>query len=112
MFEAAVRRAGIGKLRFHELRYRFAARLAAAGVDVVAVKELLCHQDVSMTMRDADPAPQRSPGAARRLEHLKSITMGLDRDWESGSRSEPVSIAVKELALPGAVAQMDRAAVS
>lgn len=46
-FEKAVRRAGIGKLSFHDLRHRFATRLVAARVDIVTVKELLGHQDWS-----------------------------------------------------------------
>jgi integrase len=114
-FETAIRRAGIGKLRFHDLRHTFATRLVAAGVDIVTVKEIMGHRDISMTMRYAHAAPERSLDAVRRLEHYKSITIcGLD-DTGAGSADsdrEPISFATKKLGRPGAVAQMDRAAVS
>ena len=72
-FEAANRRAGISKLRFHDLRHTFATRLVAAGVDIVTVKELMGHRDISMTMRYAHSAPERSLDAVRRLEHYKVL---------------------------------------
>jgi len=72
-FEAATRRAGFSKLRFHDLRHTFATRLVAAGVDIVTVKELMGHRDISMTMRYAHSAPERSLDAVRRLEHYKVL---------------------------------------
>ena len=104
-FEAAIRRAGISKLRFHDLRHTFATRLVAEGVDIVTVKELLGHQDIAMTMRYAHAAPERSLDAVRRLEHYKNITIGLDRASKPGSRVEPIPFAAKKLAVRGAVAQ-------
>ena len=107
-FEAANRRAGINKLRFHDLRHTFATRLVAAGVDIVTVKELMGHRDISMTMRYAHSAPERSLDAVRRLEYYKSITIcGVDDTGagSAGSAREPISFATKKLDRNGAVAQ-------
>ncbi|MGH9787608.1 MAG: tyrosine-type recombinase/integrase, partial [Candidatus Acidiferrales bacterium] len=103
-FETAIRRAGISKLRFHDLRHTFATRLVAAGVDIVTVKELMGHRDISMTMRYAHSAPERSLDAVRRLEHYKSITIcGVDDTGagSAGSAREPISFATKKLAATG-----------
>ncbi|MGH9777422.1 MAG: tyrosine-type recombinase/integrase, partial [Candidatus Acidiferrales bacterium] len=107
-FETAIRNAGISKLRFHDLRHTFATRLVAAGVDIVTVKELMGHRDISMTMRYAHSAPERSLDAVRRLEHYKSITIGGLDDTGAGSAGsvrEPISFATKKLDRNGAVAQ-------
>lgn len=81
-FQAAQKRAGISSLRFHDLRHTFATRLVAAGVDIVTVKELLGHQDISMTLRYAHASPERSLEAVCRLEYDKNITMGSEPKQE------------------------------
>lgn len=50
-FTGAVKRAGIKKFRFHDLRHTFATRLIEQGVDIVVVKELLGHADIKTTMQ-------------------------------------------------------------
>ena len=50
-FYAAVRRAGLGHFRFHDLRHNFASHLVMKGVDLITVKELLGHKQISTTMR-------------------------------------------------------------
>ena len=50
-FNAAVRRAGISGVRFHDLRHTFASRLVEKGVDLITVKELLGHHSVVITQR-------------------------------------------------------------
>jgi len=57
-FGTALRQAGIKPCRFHDLRHTFATNLVLGGVDLVTVKELLGHADITMTMRYAHPSPE------------------------------------------------------
>lgn len=62
---AAVKRAGLPKITWHMFRHTFASRLTRDGVDIVTVKELLGHSNVSTTMRYAhsnDDAKRRAVG--------------------------------------------------
>lgn len=47
-WERACDRAGLGKVRVHDLRHTFASRLIAAGVDVGSVRDTLGHRDLTM----------------------------------------------------------------
>lgn len=49
-FRTALDKAGIKDFVFHDLRHTFATRLIEKGVDIVVVKELLGHADISTTM--------------------------------------------------------------
>jgi integrase len=66
-FLAAVRRAGIPRCRFHDLRHTFATRLVLAGVDLATVKELMGHADISTTMKYAHPSPPHKRDAVAKL---------------------------------------------
>lgn len=57
-FFAALKRAGLPRLRIHDLRHSFASQLATAGVPIKVVQELLGHQSMAMTLRYAHLLPE------------------------------------------------------
>lgn len=50
-WNAAIRRAGIAHIRFHDLRHTFGTRLAMKGVDIKTIMELMGHKTISTTLR-------------------------------------------------------------
>jgi len=69
-FATALDRAKITDFHFHDLRHTFASQLVMAGVDLVAVKELLGHKDIKMTLRYAHLAPAHKRKAVNVLDTL------------------------------------------
>jgi excisionase family DNA binding protein len=66
-FSAALRRAGIKGLRFHDLRHTFASRLIERGIDLITVKELLGHHSVVITQRYTHPSIEQKKRAVESL---------------------------------------------
>ncbi len=62
----------------HLLRHTFGTALAAAGVDVVAIKELMGHTDIKTTMIYLHAAPNRMKGAVENLTFGRPIAQNLD----------------------------------
>jgi integrase len=56
-FKLALRAAGVRDVRFHDLRHTFGTRMAAQGVPIRALQEMLGHRDVKTTLIYADYAP-------------------------------------------------------
>jgi integrase len=56
-FKAAVARAGLQAVRFHDLRHTFGTRMAAAGVPMRTLQGWLGHRDFKTTLIYADYAP-------------------------------------------------------
>ena len=68
-YERAVKRAGIRRLRFHDLRHTFASHMVMTGVGILTVGELLGHQSIAMTQVYAHLAPAHMEAAIRRLSY-------------------------------------------
>jgi len=68
LWRAALKESGVEDFRFHDLRHTFASRLAMAGVDLAALRELLGHRDFAMTLRYAHLSPSHLQAAVATLE--------------------------------------------
>jgi site-specific recombinase XerD len=74
-FETAVRKSGIEDFRFHDLRHTFASNLVMEGVDIMTVKDLMGHKDLTMTLRYSHLAPNHKMRAVNILDRVMSIEM-------------------------------------
>lgn len=71
-FAAAVRRAGLCDLRWHDLRHTFASRLVMSGVDIRTVQQLLGHSSIATTMRYAHVSEGHLRAALEKLASKRS----------------------------------------
>jgi len=58
VFNFFTEKAEIKKLTFHDLRHTAATRMVEKGTDLVVVKEILGHKNITTTMRYAHPVPE------------------------------------------------------
>jgi len=68
---AALRRAGLRRVRFHDLRHAFASNLLGARTDIVTVSKALWHANVHITLTTyAHAIPRERQGAGDALTRL------------------------------------------
>lgn len=77
-FSTALRKVGIKDFRFHDLRHTFASQLVMAGADLAAVRELLGHKTLTMTLRYSHLAPNHK---------VQTVNL-LDKALKDGSSSQ------------------------
>jgi len=87
-FTIACRKVGFEGLRFHDLRHTFATNLVINGIDLVTVKEILGHSDISMTVRYSHPSDRRKMEAVERLVPGKDIEVG-ERSYKVDGHNSP-----------------------
>jgi integrase len=66
-FTRAVKRAGLPHFTPHDLRHTYGTWLAADGVDLVTIKNLMGHTDIKTTMKYLHAAPNRMEWAVENL---------------------------------------------
>ena len=96
-FNAALRRAGVEKFVFHDLRHTFATNLVMSGFDLRTVQELLGHQSIMMTMRYSHPTPEHKMKAVESMESFMSghyLDTSENREKVKGAE-EPVNIKLR-----------------
>ena len=62
-FKAALRRAGVREVRFHDLRHTFGTRMAGVGVPIRTLQEWMGHRDFKTTLIYADYSPSEHEAA-------------------------------------------------
>jgi integrase len=69
-FQRNLSRAGLPKVRFHDLRHACSSLLQARGISLKVVQEQLGHSDLSMTLRYTKVLPELAAAAALRMEEV------------------------------------------
>jgi len=82
-FWSVLDKAEIKECRFHDLRHTFASHLVMAGVNILSVKELLGHSELSTTMIYAHLAPNHNRGAISALESRLGKVVGLQHVYST-----------------------------
>jgi integrase len=85
-FKSALRHAGVREVRFHDLRHTFGTRMAAQGVPMRTLQELLGHRDFKTTLIYADYAPSAQEVAW--VEAAFAMEPSTERPRVTASRSE------------------------
>ncbi len=66
--EGAIRRSGLKRFRLYDYRHTFASRFIEAGGDLISLKEILGHANLSMILRYAHPSKDHQTEAIKRME--------------------------------------------
>jgi site-specific recombinase XerD len=76
-FKRLARKLGMEDVNIHTFRHTFASYLVMSGVDIVTVKEVLGHSEISMTMRYAHLVPGHKVSAVNRICDLTQVGTNL-----------------------------------
>ena len=66
--ETALKKAGLPRIKFHDLRHTFASNFVMKGGSIISLKEILGHHDISTTMMYAHLAPSYLEEEINRLD--------------------------------------------
>ena len=95
-FENAVAEARLDDFHFHDCRHHFASWFVMRGGSLQALKEILGHATLAMTMRYAHLAPDHLRSeivkTERRAQNTDRITQGITQE-----PVEPVGVSQKSL---------------
>ncbi len=109
-FYPAMRKAGITRFRFHDLRHTFATRLIQAGVDVYTVQKLGRWKTISMVLRYAHHQPESLRGGAEVLDRLRRESSTKVAQWgavSSGGMAEPLEKLVRPAGIEPATLSLE-----
>ena len=84
-FKAALARGGVRPVRFHDLRHTFGTRMAAQGVPMRALQEMMGHRDFKTTLIYADYAP-----SAREAEWVEAAFRTASDDLDAAAATQAV----------------------
>ncbi len=85
-FTTAREKAGLNKVRFHDLRHTAATRMCELGVPLKIVSKILGHSTIKMTERYANPTPDTMKEAVEKLSEYIQTRQKVDtlRIYQSG----------------------------
>jgi integrase len=87
-FKTGCRKAGIERLRFHDLRHTFASRLVRNGVDIGTVRKLLGHSTLLVTQRYVHSDEETLRSAVGSLVKNEDLLHRCDKFGSEDSRAE------------------------
>jgi integrase len=88
-FDKTIKELKLTGVTWHTLRHTFASRLAMAGVPLIAIKELMGHKTIEMTLRYAHLAPEHN---------LAAVQMLCDTQKRTDPRTDPRTETVQTVA--------------